>query len=75
MEEQEEGGAAAMDQLQQLMARALQLGVGGAGRQEGMQQVLEEVTFQGVARFIRSGKCKNIVTMVGAGISTCELSL
>ena len=64
-----EAGALAMDKLQQLMARALNL---GAGKPAEVEQVLDEVSFEGVARFIKSGKCKNIVTMVGAGISTCK---
>ena len=64
-----EAGALAMDKLQQLMARALTL---GAGKPAEVEPVLDEVSFEGVAGFIKSGKCKNIVTMVGAGISTCK---
>ncbi|KAI0237180.1 NAD-dependent protein deacetylase sirtuin-2 [Lamellibrachia satsuma] len=33
-------------------------------------QLLDEVTFEGVAKYIRSGQCKKIVVMAGAGIST-----
>uniref|UniRef100_H2SKP7 NAD-dependent protein deacetylase n=1 Tax=Takifugu rubripes TaxID=31033 RepID=H2SKP7_TAKRU len=33
-------------------------------------KVLDELTLEGVAQYIKSGKCKNIVCMVGAGIST-----
>uniref|UniRef100_A0A7N8YR69 NAD-dependent protein deacetylase n=1 Tax=Mastacembelus armatus TaxID=205130 RepID=A0A7N8YR69_9TELE len=33
-------------------------------------KVLDELSLEGVARFIKSGKCKNIICMVGAGIST-----
>ena len=36
------------------------------------EQLLEEVSLDGVVQFIQSGKCKNIVTLAGAGISTCE---
>ncbi|KAH3852320.1 NAD-dependent protein deacetylase sirtuin-2-like [Dreissena polymorpha] len=32
--------------------------------------LLDEVTFEGIARYILSDRCKNIVTMAGAGIST-----
>ena len=71
---EEEAGASAMDRLQQFMARALSLGV-GARKTEEVAQVLDEVSFEGVARFIKSGKCKNIITMVGAGISTCKYSV
>uniref|UniRef100_A0A671V2D6 NAD-dependent protein deacetylase n=1 Tax=Sparus aurata TaxID=8175 RepID=A0A671V2D6_SPAAU len=33
-------------------------------------KVLDELTLEGVAQYIKSGKCKNILCMVGAGIST-----
>ena len=39
---------------------------------EPCEQLLEEVTFDGVAKYISSDKCKNIIVMAGAGISTCE---
>ncbi|XP_060574816.1 NAD-dependent protein deacetylase sirtuin-2-like [Ruditapes philippinarum] len=34
------------------------------------ESVLDEVSFEGIARYFKSDKCKNIVTMAGAGIST-----
>ncbi|XP_037533991.1 NAD-dependent protein deacetylase sirtuin-2 [Nematolebias whitei] len=34
------------------------------------EKVLDALTLEGVARYITSGKCKNIICMVGAGIST-----
>lgn len=37
---------------------------------EDSEQVLDEVSFEGIARYIKSGKCKKIITMAGAGIST-----
>ena len=36
------------------------------------ESVLEEVTFEGIAKYIVSDKCQKIVTMAGAGISTCK---
>ena len=33
-------------------------------------QVLDDVSLDGVVKFIKSEKCKNIITMAGAGIST-----
>lgn len=39
-------------------------------RPEPCEQILEDVSFEGIARYIKSGKCKKIVTMAGAGIST-----
>jgi hypothetical protein len=35
-------------------------------------KVLEEVSFECVARGIKEGKFTKIMTMAGAGISTCE---
>ncbi|XP_038077756.1 NAD-dependent protein deacetylase sirtuin-2-like [Patiria miniata] len=34
------------------------------------QQVLDEISLEGVARYIQSGNCKNVIFMTGAGIST-----
>ncbi|XP_039267716.2 NAD-dependent protein deacetylase sirtuin-2-like [Styela clava] len=34
------------------------------------EQLLKEVTFQGVSDYIQSPKCKNIIVLSGAGIST-----
>ena len=36
-------------------------------------QLLDEVTFEGVAKYIRSDQCKKVIVMAGAGISTCTL--
>ncbi|KAG7470788.1 hypothetical protein MATL_G00117430 [Megalops atlanticus] len=61
----DEGGATGeeeMDFLRNLFSRTLGLGPG--------EKVLDELTLEGVARYIQSGKCKNIICMVGAGIST-----
>ena len=37
-------------------------------------QLLDEVTFEGVAKYIRSDPCKKVVVMAGAGISTCKFT-
>ncbi|XP_078672174.1 NAD-dependent protein deacetylase sirtuin-2-like isoform X2 [Branchiostoma floridae x Branchiostoma belcheri] len=34
------------------------------------QQLLDEVTVEGIAKYIRDGKCRNIIVLTGAGIST-----
>ncbi|KAG5837342.1 NAD-dependent protein deacetylase sirtuin-2 isoform X1 [Anguilla rostrata] len=60
-----EGGAsgeAEMDFLRNLFSRTLGLGPS--------EKVLDELTLDGVARYMQSGTCKNIICMVGAGIST-----
>ncbi|XP_061073069.1 NAD-dependent protein deacetylase sirtuin-2 isoform X2 [Conger conger] len=51
-----------MDFLRNLFTQTLGLG--------STEKVLNELTLEGVARYIQSGKCKNIICMVGAGIST-----
>uniref|UniRef100_A0A672GTE3 NAD-dependent protein deacetylase sirtuin-2 n=1 Tax=Salarias fasciatus TaxID=181472 RepID=A0A672GTE3_SALFA len=51
-----------MDFLRNLFSSTLGLG--------SAEKVLDELTLEGVARYIKSGKCKNIICMVGAGIST-----
>ncbi|XP_063762414.1 NAD-dependent protein deacetylase sirtuin-2 [Eleginops maclovinus] len=51
-----------MDFLRNLFSSTLGLG--------SPEKVLDELTLEGVARYIKSGKCKNIICMVGAGIST-----
>ncbi|XP_076454319.1 NAD-dependent protein deacetylase sirtuin-2-like [Babylonia areolata] len=71
--EEEEPSSSTMDRLTQLMSRVLHTGGRGGAEEEEEEEVprvLEELTLEGVARYIQSGKCKNIVTMVGAGIST-----
>uniref|UniRef100_A0A3B4AI65 NAD-dependent protein deacetylase n=1 Tax=Periophthalmus magnuspinnatus TaxID=409849 RepID=A0A3B4AI65_9GOBI len=50
--------------LRNLFSSALGLGSGTG------EKVLDELTLDGVAKYMLSGKCKNIICMVGAGIST-----
>lgn len=35
-------------------------------------KVLDNVSIEGIAEFLKSDKCKNVITMAGAGISTCK---
>ncbi|XP_066064871.1 LOW QUALITY PROTEIN: NAD-dependent protein deacetylase sirtuin-2-like [Chamaea fasciata] len=53
-----------MELLRTLLARGL--GLGG----DRAEPVLDELSLRGVSRFLRSDRCKNVVCMVGAGIST-----
>lgn len=39
-----------------------------------IEKVLESVSLEGVVEYMKSDKCKNIITMAGAGISTCKYS-
>ncbi|KAM6032702.1 NAD-dependent protein deacetylase sirtuin-2 [Theristicus caerulescens] len=57
-------GDSEMELLRSLLSRTL--GLGG----EKPEKVLDELTLEGVSRFLRSERCKNVVCMVGAGIST-----
>ncbi|NWZ97844.1 SIR2 deacetylase, partial [Nesospiza acunhae] len=50
--------------LRALLSRTL--GLGG----DRAEPVLDELSLAGIGRFIKSDRCKNIVCMVGAGIST-----
>lgn len=60
--EGEASGDSDMDLLRSLFSRTLGLSSG--------EKVLDDLSLEGVARYIQSGKCKNIICMVGAGIST-----
>lgn len=61
-DEGDASGDTEMDFLRSLFSRTLGLSPG--------EKVLDELTLDGLARYILSGKCKNIICMVGAGIST-----
>uniref|UniRef100_A0AAQ4Q497 NAD-dependent protein deacetylase n=1 Tax=Gasterosteus aculeatus aculeatus TaxID=481459 RepID=A0AAQ4Q497_GASAC len=58
----EAAGDTEMDFLRNLFSSSLGLG--------SADKVLDELTLEGVAEYIKSGKCENIICMVGAGIST-----
>lgn len=51
--------------LREYMARAL-------GLRPPPKQILSTVNLEGVAKLISEGKVKKVITMAGAGISTCE---
>ncbi|XP_069763644.1 NAD-dependent protein deacetylase sirtuin-2 isoform X2 [Narcine bancroftii] len=53
-----------MDFLRNLLSRSLDL------QQSDAEQVLEERSLQGIAKYILNKKCERIICMVGAGIST-----
>ncbi|RWS28062.1 NAD-dependent protein deacetylase sirtuin-2-like protein [Leptotrombidium deliense] len=42
----------------------------GSSKPEKEEKVLDELSFQGIVKYMKSDKCKKIVAMVGAGIST-----
>uniref|UniRef100_A0A8D2M3F8 NAD-dependent protein deacetylase n=1 Tax=Zonotrichia albicollis TaxID=44394 RepID=A0A8D2M3F8_ZONAL len=58
------GRSGGLELLRALLSRTL--GLGG----DRAEPVLDELSLAGVGRFIKSDRCKNIVCMVGAGIST-----
>ncbi|CAJ1066224.1 NAD-dependent protein deacetylase sirtuin-2 [Xyrichtys novacula] len=60
--EEEAAGDTEMDFLRNLFSSTLGLG--------SAEKVLDDLTLEGIAQYIKSGKCKNIICMVGAGIST-----
>lgn len=58
-----------IDSLLEMFARKLGLSKDNVDHSKD-DQVLEDVNFDGVVKYIKSGKCKNIVVLAGAGIST-----
>lgn len=60
-----------MSKLREYFARTLGFGL-EKEKPENVEKVLEEVSFNGIVNYIKSGKCTNIIAMVGAGISTCK---
>ncbi|KAM4795556.1 NAD-dependent protein deacetylase sirtuin-2 isoform 1-T1 [Rhinophrynus dorsalis] len=59
---EESSGTSEMDLLRSLFSRTLGLGT--------PEKVLDDLSLEGVSRFMLSERCKNVVCMVGAGIST-----
>ncbi|XP_069995649.1 NAD-dependent protein deacetylase sirtuin-2 [Penaeus vannamei] len=68
--EEEEDKEGFMNMLQNFLMSKLHLGSQEEVPKANSNKVLEEVTVEGVVNYIKSGKCKNIITMAGAGIST-----
>ncbi|OCT91650.1 hypothetical protein XELAEV_18014709mg [Xenopus laevis] len=59
---EDNSGASKMDFLRNLFSRTLGIGT--------PEKVLDELSLESVSRFMLSEKCKNVICMVGAGIST-----
>lgn len=59
---EESSSASEMDFLRDLFSRTLGIGT--------PEKVLDELTLEGVSKFMLGEKCKNVAFMVGAGIST-----
>ncbi|XP_075469464.1 NAD-dependent protein deacetylase sirtuin-2 isoform X1 [Ascaphus truei] len=59
---EEINSASEMDFLRNLFSRTMGLST--------PEKVLDELSLEGVGRFMQSERCKNVVCMVGAGIST-----
>jgi len=38
-----------------------------------VEKVLDKPDFDSVVKYMKSDRCKNIITLAGAGISTCKL--
>lgn len=37
-----------------------------------VEKVLDEVSLDGVVKWMKSARCQNVITLSGAGISTCK---
>uniref|UniRef100_A0A2K5LEL1 NAD-dependent protein deacetylase sirtuin-2 n=1 Tax=Cercocebus atys TaxID=9531 RepID=A0A2K5LEL1_CERAT len=57
------GGEADMDFLRNLFSQTLSLG-------SQKERLLDELTLEGVARYMQSERCRRVICLVGAGIST-----
>ncbi|XP_065057619.1 NAD-dependent protein deacetylase sirtuin-2-like [Rhopilema esculentum] len=73
--DQNEEGSASNDERESgmldLLTHFLQTRFGISADDEPKREpVIEEFTLNGIAKYIKEGKCKNIIVMTGAGIST-----
>lgn len=59
----------AAEWLASLFQRHLYLGTESKG---DVEKVLDKPDFDSVVKYMKSGRCKNIITLAGAGISTCK---
>jgi hypothetical protein len=60
-----------VEKLREYFLRTLKLD--NQKKPEESDKILSDISVKGIVDYIKSGKCKNIIAMVGAGISTCEL--
>eukprot|EP00095_Tigriopus_kingsejongensis_P000011 snap_masked-scaffold342_size201858-processed-gene-1.5 protein:Tk00011 transcript:snap_masked-scaffold342_size201858-processed-gene-1.5-mRNA-1 annotation:"nad-dependent protein deacetylase sirtuin-2" len=65
-----DGGDEVDGTQEDLIRRMLQMELNRGQPTEKPKQVLDEVSFEGVIRYLKSGKVSKIITMAGAGIST-----
>ena len=61
-----------VEELSRLLQEKMSALFSGGGGDSEDDKILEEVTLDGIVKYIETHKCKNIVTMAGAGISTCK---
>jgi NAD-dependent deacetylase sirtuin 2 len=64
-EEEDAEEASMMEKLRAYFAKTM-----GLQPKEDVEKVLSDVSVDGIVEYIKSGKCKRIIAMVGAGIST-----
>ncbi|XP_054169056.1 NAD-dependent protein deacetylase sirtuin-2-like [Oppia nitens] len=69
-EEEEEDSVLLMQKMTQLFANKLRFQSEDKDNKPKVEKILSEPTIDAIVDYIKSGKCKNIVVMVGAGIST-----
>ncbi len=60
------------DFLAALLKQQLSLGEAAVAAEDRPEQYLEDVSLDAIVKYIQSERCKNIITMAGAGISTCK---
>lgn len=62
------GSAMSVDSLRKYLAEKL----GISDKDEEKIKILDSVSLDGIADYVKNKKCKNVITMAGAGISTCN---
>ena len=76
-----QGSEATSNFLADLLSKVKLPGTGSSNAAAGgststkppIQKILNEPTIEGIKNYLDSSKCKNIIVMAGAGISTCKL--
>lgn len=66
-EGQDGGKVSSLDKLRKFFSKSL--GISDSEKYDGPKKV-EKLDLKGVAEYISSGKCKNVILLTGAGIST-----
>lgn len=70
--EQEAAAISDMERICKYFAQKLRLLDGSSHGEQSRQKVLRELSIDGIVDYIKENENCKIITMAGAGISTCE---